>query len=196
MPRRSHRPALAALVLALGLGGCNWYYNTLPSPDDALKLVPYFDHMIKSQAISPYQRADVPRNTVAGTVPIHRTERDFGEEFARGVTANVDALANPTAGSARSTLARGDTLYQVYCALCHGPTGALGGTVGPRVGAPSLMTASARGRSDGYLYSIIRHGRGVMPRYGDKIVRPEDRWAIVNYLRMLQADQPLPPGAN
>ena len=40
------------------------------------------------------------------------------------------------------------------------------------MGAPSLLTARARGYSDGYLYSIMRYGRGVMPRYGDKIVRP------------------------
>jgi hypothetical protein len=62
--------------------------------------------------------------------------------------------------------------------------------------APSLMTASARDRSDGYLYSIIRYGRGVMFRYGDKIPRPADRWAIVNYVRTLQAAQPLPTGGN
>lgn len=194
MRRPEMRRTLAAALVVM-LAGCNFYYNTLPSPDDALKLVPYFDHMIKSLAVSPYQRADVPRNTVAGSVPIHRTERDWGTEWP-AVTTTADALVNPTLATAGETLVRGDTLYQVYCALCHGPAGALGGTVGPRVGAPSLMTVSARGRSDGYLYSVIRYGRGVMPRYGDKVYRPEDRWAIVNYVRKLQADQPLPAGAN
>jgi hypothetical protein len=29
-----------------------------------------------------------------------------------------------------------------------------------------------------------------MPRYGDKIVRPDDRWAVVNYVRSLQAAAP------
>lgn len=183
-----------ALLLVVALGGCNFYYNTLPSPDDALKLVPYFDHMVKSQAVSPYQRADVPRYAIAGTVPIGRIERDWGEEFLRGVTTSADALVNPTLDLLGQTLAKGDTLFHTYCAVCHGPSGNQGGTVGPRMGAPSLMTASARGRSDGYLYSIIRYGRGVMSRYGDKIVRPEDRWAVVNYVRKLQADQPA--GAN
>lgn len=195
MRRLEMRTVLAALLLA-SAGGCNFYYNTLPSPDDALKLVPYFDHMIKSQAPSPYQRLDIPRNTVAGTVPINRFEHDWGNEFRSGVTTTADALVNPTAATVETTLARGDTLYHTYCALCHGPTGNLGGTVGPRVGAPSLMTVSARDRSDGYLYSIIRYGRGVMARYGDKVSRPEDRWAIVNYVRTLQAAQPLPAGGN
>jgi mono/diheme cytochrome c family protein len=67
--------------------------------------------------------------------------------------------------------------------------------------APSLLTESAQGRSDGYLYSIIRYGRGVMPRYGDKVYLREDRWAIVNYVRKLQRDAsvvlpaPTPGGA-
>jgi hypothetical protein len=41
--------------------------------------------------------------------------------------------------------------------------------------------------SDGYLYAIVRYGRGVMGRYGDKIWLPSDRWAVVNYVRELQA---------
>ena len=54
-------------------------------------------------------------------------------------------------------------------------------------GRPSLLTARARGYTDGYLYSIIRYGRGLMPRYGDKVSDPADRWAIVNHVRQLQA---------
>ena len=192
--RLPERCGLLATLLVVALGGCNFYYDKVPSPDDALKLVPWFDHMIKSQAISPYQRADVPRYTVAGTVPIHRVERDWRDEFARGVTTTADALINPSRQSI-SSLARGDTLYQVYCAMCHGPTADLGGSISHLTGAPSLLTDLARGRSDGYLYSIIRYGRGVMGRYGDKITRPEDRWAVVDYVRQLQDRYGPPVGA-
>ena len=82
--------------------------------------------------------------------------------------------------------AAGDTLYQNYCAVCHGPAGDAKGPVSPRIGAPSLLTARARAYTDGYIYSIIRYGRGVMPRYGDKVYLPRDRWAIVNHVRKLQ----------
>ena len=57
-----------------------------------------------------------------------------------------------------------------------------------RVGAPSLLTEKARNLSDGHIYSLVRYGRGVMPRYGDKIVFAEERWAVVNYVRKIQAD--------
>ena len=53
----------------------------------------------------------------------------------------------------------------------------------------------AKAFSDGYLYSIIRYGRGVMPKYGDKVHVIEKRWEIVNYVRMLQAGGSLTPAA-
>jgi mono/diheme cytochrome c family protein len=62
------------------------------------------------------------------------------------------------------------------------------------MGAPSLLTPQARGRSDGHIYSLIRYGRGVMPRYGDKIPSAEARWAVVTYVRKLQADAPVAGG--
>ena len=58
-----------------------------------------------------------------------------------------------------------------------------------------MLTEKSRAYSDGYLYSIIRYGRGVMPRYGDKVFRTEDRWAIVNYVRKLQRDAAPPSPA-
>ena len=102
----------------------------------------------------------------------------------------------PTPGPDMPTLpgdvaVRGDTLYNTYCATCHGVTGAGNGRVASRfVGVPSLLTDRARGYTDGYLYSIIRYGRGLMPKYGDKLPSPRDRWAIVNHLRALQGRPP------
>ena len=63
---------------------------------------------------------------------------------------------------------------------------------GPFPGVRSLVTDSVSRRSDGYLYGAIvdaqSMGRGLMPRYGDK-VRGIDRWDLVNYVRSLQVLQ-------
>jgi len=61
----------------------------------------------------------------------------------------------------------------------------------------SLLTAQARAYKDGYIYSMLRYGRNRMPQYGDKIVRPDERWAVVDYVRSLQAKAPVTaaPGA-
>lgn len=194
------------LVLALLVGttaACEAWYNKVPSPDQLWYVIPWFDHMVHQRSIHPYESGSVPRNTVAGTVPITGAEGDWAAEFAAGNATTADQLQNPFAGGSDgramasgaavpvlpATLeARGDTLYHTFCAVCHGSTGDGKGPVSLKIGgAPSLLSPRATAFSDGYLYSIIRYGRGNMPRYGDKIYAPVDRWAVVNYIRQLQA---------
>jgi mono/diheme cytochrome c family protein len=202
--RRPRTTWLAALLL---VGACDFYYYRVPSPDQLWHIIPWFDHMITARYVRPYETAGVPRYTPEGTVPVTGGERDWSAEWIGGKTTAVDALVNPygqasadsasPAGPAvpelpRSVEAAGDTLYQNFCTVCHGVAGDGKGPVSNRLGAPSLLTGRARAYSDGYLYSIIRYGRGVMPRYGDKVYRPADRWAIVSHVRKLQAASPAP----
>jgi mono/diheme cytochrome c family protein len=205
--RRRDRLVLLAGV-ALAAGGCDWYYNDVPSPDQLWEAIPWFDQMVVQKSVNPYSRADVPRYTPDGTVPVTGGEPDWSAEWLQAKTMTADALKNPTAGGAASAVvrhgaetavlpgtidAKGDTLYQNFCATCHGPGGAGDGPVGRKLGALPLISARARAYTDGYIYSIIRYGRGLMPRYGDKIYDPADRWAIVNHVRKLQAETPLSP---
>src|SRR5690606_41513786 len=84
-PWRSRvRHKLLPVLLALVAGGCNFWYNEVPSPDDVMHAVPWFDHMILSQAVHPYQRADIPRNTPAGIVPAGGAEAERGAGHPRG----------------------------------------------------------------------------------------------------------------
>jgi mono/diheme cytochrome c family protein len=194
--RRSRLARLAALLAALGTTGCDFYYNDIPGPDDFMHLVPWFDAMITQPAVYPYQRADIPRNTVPGTVPVTGGEADWSAEWSVLNTATADKLVNPLAGQPASAV--GDTLFHTYCAVCHGQVGAGDGKVGVQLAALSLLTDRAKGYSDGYIYSIIRYGRGVMPKYGDKVHGPK-RWEIVNYVRQLQSGggtAPAAPGGN
>jgi mono/diheme cytochrome c family protein len=203
---RSGRCRAALALVALLCSGCDFYYYRLPSPDDLWHVIPWFDHMIHARYIRPYQTEKVPRYTPEGTVPVD-AEPDWSGEWVSGKTTTANALKNPLVSGARATSpgpsapviprdvdAAGDTLYQTFCSVCHGPTGNADGTVSRQIGAPSLLTARARVYSDGYIYSIIRYGRGVMPRYGDKVYAPIERWAIVNHVRKLQRQSPAPPG--
>jgi len=51
------------------------------------------------------------------------------------------------------------------------------------------VTDTLARKPDGYIYGVLVYalpmGRGLMPRYGDK-VRGDDRWDVVNYIRSLQ----------
>jgi len=184
MPRKP----LRLVLLLLSLTGCDRYYNDVPGPDDLMHIIPWFDAMIKQPSVRPCVRGDVPRYTVAGSVPITGGVPEWGigdpMNLAYGFDpAAADKVVNPLAGQPATET--GDTLFHTYCSVCHGQAGAGNGLVGVKLGAPSLLADKARGYTDGYLYSMIRYGRGVMPLYGDKI-RGTDRWLVVNYLRQLQ----------
>lgn len=193
------RNTLAAVAL-LGLGGCNWYYNDLPSPDDLMHNISWFDHMIVSRAVQPYESAAVPRRAPAGSVPVGGGEADWrtgnpDEMVFSFDTTYAKKLAHATI-KPRPDSRSGEDVYNTYCTVCHGAQ-ATGGTDAPvkEMAAPSLLTAQARGYSDGYLYSMIRYGRGRMPQYGEKIVRVDERWAAVDYVRSLQAKALAPAAA-
>ncbi|WCR12410.1 cytochrome c [Paracoccus stylophorae] len=123
------------------------------------------------------------RPLVAGTV-------------ARGAVAAQDALSGPPAITA-DLLTRGRERYDIFCAPCHGLTGAGDGRVVRRgfPAPPSYMTARLRAAPARHFVQVMTHGYGVMYPYADR-VPPPDRWAIAAYIRALQHAAPeVPPEA-
>ena len=103
-------------------------------------------------------------------------------------SALVMELANPVPPSAES-LERGEVVYNRFCAPCHGERGiGKGAYIIEKhllLGAYDLAGETVRGYADGYIYGIIRVGRGSMPSYGHRISH-FDRWHVVNYIRKLR----------
>jgi mono/diheme cytochrome c family protein len=101
--------------------------------------------------------------------------------------ATIDSMApipNPTPAS-DSSLANGRKYYQINCSPCHGEKG-MGDGPATQFGMPgiNLTTDVTKGRTDGYIFGMIRNGRGLMPPYNR--IEEMDRWDVVNYLRGLQ----------
>jgi mono/diheme cytochrome c family protein len=163
-------PLAALLLLAATATGC----TTL---DNAIAKVPWFTTMARQPAVRPFEGP--PRLPAAGTVPT------FGREDSLDILTELRNVVNPVPRDSAS-LERGQLLFNTYCIVCHGPAGHADGTVVPKfVPPPDLTADGTRQRSDGYIYAMIKQGRGIMPRYGDKI-RGVDRWHVVNYVRKLQ----------
>jgi mono/diheme cytochrome c family protein len=101
--------------------------------------------------------------------------------------ATIDSMAtlsNPTPAS-DSSLANGRKYFQINCAVCHGDR-AMGDGPATKFGMPgiNLVTDVSKARTDGYIFGMIRNGRGLMPPYNR--IEEMDRWDVVNYLRALQ----------
>jgi mono/diheme cytochrome c family protein len=88
-------------------------------------------------------------------------------------------------------LARGQQRYNIYCAPCHSRTGDGNGVI-PSRGfprkPPSFHADRLRKVPLGYVFDVITNGFGAMPDYASQI-NPQDRWAIVAYIRALQLSQ-------
>ena len=98
----------------------------------------------------------------------------------------MSGIANPTPVS-DSSLDNGHKYFQINCAVCHGDRG-MGDGRATKYGMPGISigagSRAANTFSDGYIFGMIRNGRGLMPSY-DRI-EEMDRWDVVNYLRGLQ----------
>jgi mono/diheme cytochrome c family protein len=87
-------------------------------------------------------------------------------------------------------LSRGQERYGIYCAPCHGRAGDGQGMI-PERGFPPPPTYHSdrlRAAPDRHFYDVISHGYGVMFSYASRVA-PEDRWAIIAYIRALQLSQ-------
>lgn len=169
---RFRRRALVA-VAPLALGACSWFTDFRDQP-----------------AIQPWETvADTiaPRGQPQNSIPVTgRITPGYAISYAALPTVidSFAALPNPNPVS-DSSLANGRRYYQVNCAVCHGD-GGMGNGPATKYGVPgiSLMTDMTKARTDGYIYGMIRNGRGSMPSY-NRIEEP-DRWDVVNYVRGLQ----------
>lgn len=150
------------------------------------------------------------RELPEGTVP-----RGFLREnkaFFQGKKENVDAGAQPTTGMdskgnsvvtsfpdvieknpvpiTADLVARGEQRYKVFCIVCHGPVGNGDGMIVRRgyPQPPSYNDDRLRNAPDGHFFDVITNGWGKMNSYGSQIP-PEDRWAIVAYIRALEISQ-------
>jgi mono/diheme cytochrome c family protein len=56
---------------------------------------------------------------------------------------------------------------------------------------PSYHIDRLRAAPIGHFFDVVTNGFGAMPSYSDQIT-PQDRWAIVAYIRALQFSQHVP----
>src|SRR4051812_7525835 len=139
-------------------------------------------------------RAD--REALPGTVAVGHLNED--EHFFQGRANGGWARTFPAQVElSEETMARGKARFGIYCTPCHGQAGLGDGMVHKRAEAlaqggwiqPSNMTQEyLRNMPVGELFNTISNGIRNMPAYGSQIP-PEDRWAIIMYVRALQKSQ-------
>ena len=88
-----------------------------------------------------------------------------------------------------SLMEMGRQKYEIFCTSCHGAAGDGNGVTKPYgILATSYHDDRLRGEADGYIYDVIANGKGLMYGLKDRLT-PEERWAVVLYVRALQRSQ-------
>lgn len=88
--------------------------------------------------------------------------------------------SEPDSDSSRQ---RGEALYRINCAMCHGTRDTYLGAVGKafQPPPPSLHDPRIRTLNDSDLFKRIALGFGRMPAF-ERLLATADRWHLVNYL--------------
>jgi mono/diheme cytochrome c family protein len=172
MKRGMRRLALLSAVPMIG--ACSWFTD--------FKEQPKFDPWESTSDTIPFRGN--PQNSVSlygSSAPGYAVSR----MPLPGTIDSMSGIANPVPADARS-LANGRMYFQINCAVCHGEAGKGDGPIlkTRAIFPPALVGAAGAARSDGYIWGVIRNGRGAMPSY-DRI-EELDRWDVVNYIRGLQ----------
>lgn len=181
------RAAIALIACSVLAAGCERRMHDMYDQ-------PRFDPS-EGSSLWPDGRADRP--PVAGTEPA-ATGDIAGTSSARHGREALEAWHEAKAAQSpppitQALLRRGQDRYAIYCLPCHS---ALGDGDGPvaRHGFPHPPTyhqPRLRDAPDRYLFDVIGDGHGVMYGYADRVA-PQDRWAIVAYIRALQLSQAAP----
>jgi mono/diheme cytochrome c family protein len=169
------RTLVAVMPVMIVMGGCEWFTEFKRQPS-LWTWEPVKDSLTPSRG-NPQMSVPVTGMTVAG----------FQVSYSP-FPATIDSMAGVANAHpvSEASLLNGRKYYSINCAVCHGDAG-MGDGLATKYGMPgiNLITDVTKARTDGYIFGIIRNGRGLMPPY-NRIEEP-DRWDVVNYLRALQA---------
>jgi mono/diheme cytochrome c family protein len=171
---RNSSTFLLALTAAALLGGCRQDMHNQP------KFIP----LRESGFYGDHRSA---RPIVEGTVA--RGHLDDDDLLYTGKVAGQDGTEFPFPVTAEA-MSRGRERYDIFCAPCHDRTGRGNGMVVKRGyrQPPSLHIDRLRQAPVGHFFDVMTNGFGAMPDYRAQ-VPVRDRWAIVAYIRALQASE-------
>jgi mono/diheme cytochrome c family protein len=147
------------LLAAILLAACEQNMDVQPKYSEYSKAPAFRSSVLRNQPAGVVARDDPARNQAATRKPV--------------VTAAL--------------LEHGHQRFGIFCQPCHGAAGDGNGIIVQR-GMPrptSYHDERLRTADDQYLFDVITKGHGAMYSYAAR-VPPEDRWAIVAYLRALQ----------
>lgn len=146
---------------------------------------PWSTDMMNQPSIKPQEGKMTPfshRSVPVQGIPTQVANRDEAKPLVNPIPATPESIN------------KGRTLFKIYCAACHGLTGAAESPVSSKIGAIPLNDSYVQETlTEGWLWGTITFGSYVMPAYGVPMsnatkrgsndLSVEERWHVVNYVK-------------
>ncbi len=165
----------ALVLLAAGLSACRQDMQDQP------KYIPLrpSDFFLDGRSARPLSEGTIPRGHL-----------NDDPAFFTGKGADGKLVTYFPIAVTKDVILRGQQRFNVYCSPCHDRTGSGNGMIVRRGyrRPPSYHTQRLIEQPDGHFFDVMTNGFGAMPDYAVQI-QPQDRWAIVAYIRALQLSQ-------
>jgi len=165
---RTWNRLVAGLIMVAGAVGIVlllfWYdYLTVPLPTNMA------DQLSTGAQQGP--RLAAP----AEAIPIQGPDLISGQPATLPLPATADSLQ------------RGQVLFDIHCALCHGKGGKGDGPLSVYFSPPplDLTSPAARTLSDQRIFVVVTQGFGLMPQLRENLA-VDERWDVINYVRSLE----------
>jgi len=119
--------------------------------------------------------------------PVETTTNAAGNTIVSSFPNDIDEFPLPVTAE---LIERGESRFNIYCIVCHGPVGNGDGMIVRRGFSPPPTYHDDRLRNApvGHFFDVMTNGWGKMNSYA-AVLPAADRWAVVAYIRALQASQ-------
>ena len=197
-PRRT-MVLVGSIVIAFIASGCGVRFDMQDQPRyKAYKKSDFFadGRASRDMVEGTVARGLLKENKAFYTGKIDNPDPNAQAQSSTDATGNTVVTSFPNAIDefpipvTKELIDRGEARYKINCIVCHGPVGAGDGMIVRRgfVRPPSYHDDRLRNAPVGHFFDVISNGWGRMT--GQKAMIPvADRWAIVAYIRTLQASQ-------
>lgn len=176
------------LISLVSLSGCT---REFPSDKPPVHLNPNMDNQPKYKAQSKshfFADSAAMKPPVTGTVARGQLHDD--NIYYTGSVKDSQYIDKNPMTLDMPLLKRGRERYDIHCSPCHSRLGDGRGIIVSRgyISPPSFHDDRLRQMPDGKIFDILSNGIRNMSSYRAQ-VKPEDRWAMVAYIRALQRSQ-------
>jgi len=163
--------------------------TTLSCFDSSKPNYQFFPNMYESVGYSTYEQSDAFANgieaqtPVEGSIPRGWVPYEY-EDTNEGYESAKNNLISPLELSEKN-IKKGKELYNIYCAVCHGPKGDGQGILMKREKFLGIPSYADRDITEGSIYHVLMYGKNLMGSHAGQ-VNSNERWQISQYVISLR----------